>query len=75
MLTEQKKTMDQEIKETRKIVCEQKETITKDIEKIKTNQTENLKPKRIICEMKTLQEEFNIRYQQAEERINEIEDN
>lgn len=75
MLNQLKGTIDKELREFRKTMFGENQNINKKIENTKRNQTEVLALKSIIIEINNSPEVFNIRREQAEERISELEDN
>lgn len=63
--------MDKELKETKRMVSEQIDTINKKLEIIKRNQIEILDLKTTIPEMKNWLEGFSDIFEQVEEPVNE----
>ena len=66
--------MIKELQEINKLISHQIENINKDWEVIKRNHMEILALKNLITALKILLEEFNSRFDQAEERINKLKD-
>lgn len=64
--------MIKELQEISKLISHQIENVNKDWEVIKRSQMEILALKSLITALKILLERFNIRFDQAEERINSI---
>lgn len=67
--------MDKELREIRKMMFGENWNINKKLENTKINQTEALELKSIIIEINNSLEGFNIRCEQVEERLSELEDN
>ena len=66
--------MIKELQEINKLISHQIENINKDWEVIKRNHMEILALKNLITALKILLEQFNSRFDQAEERINKLKD-
>lgn len=64
--------MIKELQEISKLISHQIENVNKDWEVIKRSQMEILALKSLITALKILLERFNIRFDQAEERINSV---